>query len=256
MTWRATFPELPFSCATVGRRSYDSTTFDSLGGQTVQRHASAALSGRHANYSDVERVTWRPTVAHKKSVILESINHGAAHMKSKFHFRPEQVDPTAYIAAGAIVLGDVTIGAESSVWFNAVLRGDTDAIRIGKQTNVQDLCVIHCDEGLPCTLGDRVTMGHAAVVHGATIGDDCLIGMKAVVLNRATIGEGSLIAVGAVVTEGTQIPPGSLVMGIPGRVVRQLSEVDRLRIQHAAAHYVEAAKRYRAANGGGDKDSE
>jgi carbonic anhydrase/acetyltransferase-like protein (isoleucine patch superfamily) len=167
-------------------------------------------------------------------------------MISHLRFRPDQVDPTAYIAPGAIVLGDVTLGAESSVWFNAVLRGDTDAIRIGKCTNIQDLCVIHCDEGVPCTFGDRVTMGHAAIVHGATIGDDCLIGMKSVVLNRATIGAGSLIAVGAVVTEGTEVPPGSLVMGIPGRVVRQLSEIDRLRIQHAAAHYVEAAKRYRA----------
>src|SRR5687767_14782470 len=176
-------------------------------------------------------------------------------MKSNLQFRPELVDPTAYIAHGAVVLGDVTIGAESSVWFNAVIRGDTDAIRIGTQSNVQDLCVIHCDEGVPCTLGDRVTMGHAAVVHGATIGDDCLIGIKAVVLNRATIGAGSLIAVGAVVTEGTEIQPGSLVMGIPGRVVRQISDVDRLRIQHAAAHYVEAAKRYRAEFASGAKES-
>jgi carbonic anhydrase/acetyltransferase-like protein (isoleucine patch superfamily) len=167
-------------------------------------------------------------------------------MKEILHFRPELVDPTAYIAPGAVVLGDVTLGAESSVWFNAVLRGDTDTIRIGKQTNVQDLCVIHCDEGVPCTLGDRVTMGHGAVIHGATIGDDCLIGMKAVVLNRATIGAGSLIAVGAVVTEGTVIPPGSLVIGIPGRVVRPLTEIDQGRIRHGARHYVEAAKRYRA----------
>jgi carbonic anhydrase/acetyltransferase-like protein (isoleucine patch superfamily) len=166
-------------------------------------------------------------------------------MKDNLQFRPELVDPTAYIAPGAVVLGDVTLGAEASVWFNAVIRGDTDAIRIGDQTNVQDLCVIHCDEGVPCSLGNRVTMGHGAVVHGATVGDDCLIGMKAVVLNRAIIGAGSLIAVGAVVTEGTEIPPASLVMGIPGRVVRPLTELDQLRIQHAAAHYVAAAKRYR-----------
>lgn len=168
-------------------------------------------------------------------------------MKQILHFQPELVDPTAFIAPGAVVLGDVTIGAQSSVWFNAVLRGDTDAIRIGQQTNIQDMCVIHCDEGLPCTLGDRVTLGHASIVHGATVADDCLIGIKAVVLNRATVGAGSLIAVGALVTEGTEIPPGSLVMGVPGKVVRQITARDRERIRHAAMHYVEAAKRYRDA---------
>jgi carbonic anhydrase/acetyltransferase-like protein (isoleucine patch superfamily) len=182
----------------------------------------------------------------KKAPAYYRYHTDSESMKEILHFRPELVDPTAYIAPGAVVLGDVTLGAESSVWFNAVLRGDTDTIRIGKQTNVQDLCVIHCDEGVPCTLGDRVTMGHGAVIHGATIGDDCLIGMKAVVLNRATIGAGSLIAVGAVVTEGTVILPGSLVIGIPGRVVRPLTEIDQGRIRHGALHYVEAAKRYRA----------
>ena len=167
-------------------------------------------------------------------------------MKEILRFRPELVDPTTFIAAGAIVLGDVTIGAESSVWFNAVIRGDTDAIRIGRQTNVQDLAMIHCDEGTPCAIGDRVTLGHAAIVHGATIENDCLIGIRAVVMNGARIGEGSLIAVGALVTEGVDIPPGSLVMGTPGKVVRQISERDRERIRHAADHYVQAAKLYRA----------
>ena len=108
-------------------------------------------------------------------------------MSSSIDFQDELVDPTSYIAPGAIVLGDVTIGAESSIWFNAVVRGDTEAIRIGSQTNVQDLCVLHADAGFPCVLGDRVTVGHAAIVHGATVEDDCMIGMRAVVMNLSLI---------------------------------------------------------------------
>ena len=160
-------------------------------------------------------------------------------------FRDELVDPTAYIARGAIVLGDVTIGVESSIWFNAVVRGDSEAIRIGSQTNVQDLCVLHADPGFPCVLGDRVTVGHAAIVHGATVEDDCMIGMRAVVMNGARIGKGSLIAVGAVVTEGTEVPPGSVVMGVPGKIRREVTDADRERMAHAALHYVEQAKRFR-----------
>lgn len=170
-------------------------------------------------------------------------------MKEVLRFRPELIDPSAYIAAGAIVRGDVTVGAESSIWFNAVLRGDSDTIRIGRQSNVQDLALIHCDEGVPCWIGDRVTLGHAAIVHGATIEDDCLIGLRAVVMNRARIGSGSLIAAGAIVTEGVEIPPGSLVMGVPGKVVRPMTDRDRERIHHAAIHYVEFAKRYRESSG-------
>ncbi len=168
-------------------------------------------------------------------------------MKEILRFRPELVDPSVFIAPGAIVLGDVTMAAESSVWFNAVVRGDTDSIRIGRQSNVQDLAVIHCDEGVPCTIGDRVTLGHAAIVHGATLEDDCLIGIRAVVMNGARIGAGSLIAVGALITEGVEIPPGSLVMGVPGKVIRQITERDLERIRHAASHYVGAAKAYREA---------
>lgn len=159
--------------------------------------------------------------------------------------RPELVDSTAFIAPGAVVLGDVTIGADSSVWFGAVVRGDTEAIRIGRQTNVQDGCVLHADEGFPCTLGDRVTLGHGAIVHGATVEDECLIGMRAVVMNGAKIGKGSIVAVGSIVTEGTQIPPNSVAMGQPAKVRRETTERDRERIRHAAEHYVAAAKVYR-----------
>ena len=161
------------------------------------------------------------------------------------YFRPELVHPTAFIAPGAVVVGDVTLEEESSVWFNAVIRGDMDAIRIGPRSNVQDGAVLHADEGVPCTLGADVTVGHLALVHGATVGDNVLIGMRSVVMNGAVIGEGSLIAAGALVTEGTIIPPGSLVVGMPGKVARQLKPEHIERIRHAAAHYVANARRYR-----------
>jgi len=166
-------------------------------------------------------------------------------MLHPFAFHPELVDPTAFVAAHARLIGDVTIGAESSVWFNAVIRGDRETIRIGRQTNVQDLCMLHADPGIPCTLGDRVSVGHAAIVHGAAVEDDVLIGMRAVIMNRARIGAGSIIGVGAVVTEGTQIPPGSVVVGVPGKVKRQAEPRDGKRIRHAAEYYVELAREYR-----------
>jgi carbonic anhydrase/acetyltransferase-like protein (isoleucine patch superfamily) len=161
--------------------------------------------------------------------------------------RPELIDSTAFIAPGAVVVGDVTIHAESSVWFGAVIRGDTEAIRIGRQTNVQDGCVLHADEGYPCTLGERVTLGHGAIVHGATVEDESLIGMRAVVMNGAKIGKGSIVAVGSIVTEGTEIPPGSIAIGQPAKVKRAVTDRDRERIRHAAEHYVSAAKVYREA---------
>jgi carbonic anhydrase/acetyltransferase-like protein (isoleucine patch superfamily) len=160
-------------------------------------------------------------------------------------FRPDLVDAAAFIAPTAVVVGNVTIGAESSVWFGAVIRGDSEAIRIGKQTNVQDGCILHADLGFRCTLGDRVTLGHGAIVHGATVEDDCLIGMGAVVMNGANIGRGSIVAVGSVVTERTEIPPGSVAVGQPAKVKRNVTERDKGRIRHAADHYVAAAKAYR-----------
>jgi carbonic anhydrase/acetyltransferase-like protein (isoleucine patch superfamily) len=163
---------------------------------------------------------------------------------SPYLFRPDLISPSVLIAPGAIVLGDVTIGDESSIWFNAVVRGDTEKIVIGRQTNVQDLCLLHADPGYPCVLGDRVTLGHGAIVHGATVEDDCVIGMRAVVMNGAKIGAGSIVGVGAVVTEGTEIPPGSLVLGTPGRIIRACDERDHERNRHAAEHYVAAAANY------------
>jgi carbonic anhydrase/acetyltransferase-like protein (isoleucine patch superfamily) len=158
---------------------------------------------------------------------------------------PELIDPSAFIAPTAVVLGDVTILAEASVWFGAVIRGDAAPIRIGRQTNVQDGCILHADPGFPCTLGERVTLGHGAIVHGATVENDCLIGMRAVVMNGARIGRGSIVAVGSVVTEGTEIPPGSIALGQPAKVKREVTERDRAMIQHAAEHYVAAGRDYK-----------
>lgn len=157
------------------------------------------------------------------------------------------VDPSAFLAPGCVVLGDVSIGAEASIWYHAVIRGDSETIRIGHQTNVQDQCVLHADPGFPCILGQRVTVGHGAIVHGATVEDNVLIGMRAVVMNGAIIGAGSIIGVGAIVTEGVHIPPGSVVLGAPGKVKRATLDRDLRYIQHAADHYVAASRTYLAA---------
>ena len=167
--------------------------------------------------------------------------------------KPSQsIHDSVFVAPGAVVLGNVAIGEQSSVWFGSVIRGDTEQITIGNRTNVQDLSVIHADPGLPCTIGDGVTLGHGAIVHGATVENDVMIGIRATVLNGATIGNGSIVAAGALVTEGTQIPPDSLVMGVPGKVVRTVSDAQRERIRHAAAHYVTAARVYREAHSNAD----
>lgn len=162
-------------------------------------------------------------------------------------FRPEQVHPTAFLARGAVVVGDVTIGEGSSVWFNAVVRADCEAVRIGRRTNIQDHCVLHADPGFPCTLGDGVTVGHGAIVHGATVGDNVTIGMGSVVMNGAVVGENSIVGVGAVVTEGTIVPPGSLVLGLPGKVKRATTPEEIERNRRSAEHYVAAAEAFRRA---------
>jgi carbonic anhydrase/acetyltransferase-like protein (isoleucine patch superfamily) len=156
------------------------------------------------------------------------------------------VDPTSYVAPGAIVVGDVTLGPRSSVWFNAVLRGDSDAVRLGAESNVQDGAVLHTDTGSPCLVGERCTIGHAAVVHGCTIGDGCLIGMGSVVLSGAVIGDQSIVAAGALIAEGRRYPARSLLVGSPARVLRQVTDedVERL-IVPGVRHYVEFGEMYR-----------
>ncbi|MCL4116467.1 UNVERIFIED_CONTAM: hypothetical protein GTU68_049859 [Idotea baltica] len=143
----------------------------------------------------------------------------------------------AWIAPGAVVIGDVTIGQHSSVWYNSVVRGDSAEIRIGDETNIQDGCVLHVDSGTPCILKDRVSLGHRAIVHASTVEEGSLIGMNATVLSRCHIGPGSLVAAGAVVPEGTQVPAGTLWAGIPARQIRPLSEDHQEMISHVYRHY-------------------
>ncbi|MES2177017.1 MAG: gamma carbonic anhydrase family protein [Gemmatimonadota bacterium] len=148
------------------------------------------------------------------------------------------IHPHAFVHPAAHVIGDVTLGARVSVWPTAVIRADTDAVVIGDDSNVQDGAIIHCDPGIPCTIGNRVSLGHRAIVHGATIDDDVLVGMGAVVLNNVRIGSGSVIGAGAVCREGTVIPPHSLVVGVPGKVIRETTTLERERIARAVASYL------------------
>ena len=143
------------------------------------------------------------------------------------------------------MLGDVSLGRESSVWYNAGLRGDNAAITIGNQTNIQDLTVVHVDEGGPCTIGSRVGVGHRAILHGCTVEDGTLVGMGAILLNNVRVGSRSVIGAGAVLPEGMEVPPGSLVIGVPGRVVREVDGELSERAARNWAHYVQQAKRHR-----------
>ncbi len=156
------------------------------------------------------------------------------------------IHPTAFIAPTAAVMGDVTVGAESSVWYGAVLRADMAAIVIGSQTNLQDGTIVHVDEGVPCRIGSRVGVGHRVILHGCTVEDDCLIGMGSVLLNEVHIGAGSVVGAGAVLPERMQVPPRSLVMGVPARVMRAVDERLASRIAETWAHYVGQARAHRA----------
>ncbi|MEU6245553.1 gamma carbonic anhydrase family protein [Streptomyces sp. NPDC047024] len=157
-----------------------------------------------------------------------------------------KIDPDAFVAPMASVIGDVTLGAGASVWYGAVVRGDAERIAVGADANVQDNVTLHADPGFPLTVGERVSIGHNAVVHGATVEDDCLIGMGATVLNGAVIGAGSLVAAQALVPQGMVVPPGSLVAGVPAKVKRALSEEEREGVTLNGTLYVELAKAHRA----------
>jgi carbonic anhydrase/acetyltransferase-like protein (isoleucine patch superfamily) len=160
--------------------------------------------------------------------------------------RTPRIDANAFIARTAVVLGNVEIGPDSSVWYFTIIRGDTDRIVIGAETNLQDLTMVHADEGVPCVLGSRVSVGHRVILHGCTIEDECLIGMGAIVLNGVRVGTGSVIGAGAVLVEGTVVPPGAVVIGVPARVVRQVDDGLRRRIDQTWRHYVVQAERHRA----------
>jgi carbonic anhydrase/acetyltransferase-like protein (isoleucine patch superfamily) len=156
-----------------------------------------------------------------------------------------RIADTAWVADTAAVIGNVELAEDASVWFGAVLRGDCELIRIGARSNVQDGSVIHADPGFPATIGDDVTVGHQVMLHGCTIGDGSLIGIQAVVLNGAVVGRHCLVGAGALVTEGAHFPDGSLIFGAPAKAVRQLSPEQVARLQFAARHYVENARRFR-----------
>jgi carbonic anhydrase/acetyltransferase-like protein (isoleucine patch superfamily) len=155
------------------------------------------------------------------------------------------IDPTAWVADTAQVMGAITLAAHTSVWFGAVLRGDTETIQIGEGSNVQDLAVIHADIGLPVVVGKHVTVGHQVMLHGCTIGDESLIGIGAVVLNGARIGRHCVVGAGSVVTEGKEFPDGSLIMGTPAKVVRQLTPEQIEGLRMSAKHYIQNALRFK-----------
>ncbi len=163
-------------------------------------------------------------------------------------YRLEEREPVVasdcFVAESAEVIGSVEIGAESSVWFKVVIRGDVEQIRIGARTNVQDGSVLHADAGVPLTIGNDVTIGHQAMVHGCTIGDFSLIGIHATVLNHAVIGKHCIIGANALIKEGAEIPDRSLVVGSPGRVIRTLTDEQCERLEESAAHYVENGRRF------------
>ena len=153
--------------------------------------------------------------------------------------QPPTIHATAFVHTTAIIIGDVTLGARVSVWPTAVLRGDTDRIVVGNDSNIQDGTIVHVDAGLPCHIGARVAVGHRAIVHGATVEDDCLIGMGAILLNGVVVGRGSIVGAGAVCREGMVIPAGSLVVGVPAKVIRATTPAERERIGKTVDAYLQ-----------------
>ena len=162
------------------------------------------------------------------------------------HGHAPDVDRAAFLAPGSVLIGQVSLGEGTSVWYGCVLRADSSAIVVGRDVNIQDGCILHSDPGFPATLGDRVSLGHGAIVHGATVEDGVLIGMRATVLNGAHIGAGSLVAAGALVRPGTVVPPGSLVAGVPAVVRREVSDEERAVIEGTTGVYLEHAATHRA----------
>ncbi len=155
-----------------------------------------------------------------------------------------QLAQGVFVADGACLIGQVTVGAGASIWFNALLRGDMDRIEIGSNTNIQDLTVVHVDRGTPAFVGERVTIGHRCVLHGSTVEDECLIGMGSILLNRVRVGTRSIIAAGSVLREGFAVPAGTLVAGVPAQVKRELTQEEIARIPQVALDYAALARKY------------
>jgi carbonic anhydrase/acetyltransferase-like protein (isoleucine patch superfamily) len=157
----------------------------------------------------------------------------------ELEFGAPRIDPEAFVAPTAVVVGAVTLGPQASVWYGAVLRADAEVIEIGAGSNVQDGCTLHSDPGFPLVIGSGVTVGHRVVLHGARVDDDVLVGMGSIVMNGAHIGSGSIVAAGAVVTQGKQFPPRSVIAGVPAKVVREATDDDQLHIRGNALAYSE-----------------
>lgn len=161
------------------------------------------------------------------------------------HGKKPQVHPDAFVAENASVIGEVEIGEGSSIWFGAVLRGDINRIVVGKFTSIQDNCVVHVDRDKPAVVGDYVTVGHGAILHGCTVGNYVLVGMNATVLDGAKIGDGAVVAAGAVVLEGQEVPPKTLVAGVPAKVIKQFDDSVIEKLKEHALRYAEYAKTFK-----------
>ena len=167
-------------------------------------------------------------------------------MSVQTRFQPNKIHPTVFIGQGAVIVGDVTIAEECSVWFNATMRGDTTPVQIGPRTNIQEGCIFHADPGFPAIVGAGVTVGHGAVIHGARVGDNTLIGMRAILLNGVVVGENSIVGANSLLTQGKVYPPGSLIIGSPAKVIRELTPEEIEGNREAARHYVERSREFMA----------
>ncbi|MBR3243183.1 MAG: gamma carbonic anhydrase family protein [Parasporobacterium sp.] len=161
-----------------------------------------------------------------------------------FNGKTPDLGSAAFVAENATLVGDIQVGEGASIWYGAVLRGDNDPIRIGKNTNIQDNTVVHVDEGYPVLIGDDVTIGHSCIIHGCEIGDRCLIGMGAIIMNGAKIGKNSIVGAGALVTENKEFPEGSLIVGSPAKVKSEVTEDSLNLIDYSSSHYVREAAVY------------
>jgi carbonic anhydrase/acetyltransferase-like protein (isoleucine patch superfamily) len=175
---------------------------------------------------------------------MQDDTHRIVHLDTEAH--PEKIHPSAFVAQGAVVVGDVTLGEDVGIWFNSTLRGDVEAIVVGPRTNIQEGCILHADPGYPCLIGSGVTVGHGAVVHGARVGDNVLIGIRAVLLNGAEVGENSIVGACALLTEGKTYPPNALILGVPAKVVRELTPDEIAGNRAGAARYVQRAQAFKA----------
>lgn len=160
------------------------------------------------------------------------------------HYKPE-IDDSAFIAENSTIIGRCTIGADCSIWYNTVLRADVNEIRVGRGTNIQDGCVVHCDDEYKTIIGENVTIGHSAIIHGCTIGTNCIIGMGSTILDGAVVGDNVIVGANSLITQGKVIPSGVLVMGSPAKVVRELTAEEIEGIQHSVAGYIALSKEYK-----------